>query len=364
MPELGRRFIVALSGGVALGAYQGGALARLCETGPAPDGFAGASVGGLNAAIAAGTPRERTGEALRAFWTSASDVLLGGLLSPAAEPEAPDPFGEGRRATSALASLMFGRPGMFRPQISSLHWARPQPGLYSLEPLRPRLESLVDFDRLNSGETQLVITASDVVTGEQVVFDTRRGDRIGPDHLMASCAMLPIFAPIEIEGRLLGDGGLTGNMPLAPFLEDGMREPLLAVAMDLMPLRGSRPRTMVEAAARAADIAFASKTWSLIAAARREHELMTRVAALQRAQGEEASPPGAAAIVLLEYPLGPSEPGLAKLFDYSATTLERRWSAGARGMEAALAAAMSLAQTNGFVATRCDAEPRRERASA
>ena len=45
-------------------------------------------------------------------------------------------------------------------------------------------------------------------TGDLVLFDTANGNQIGMDHLLASCGFLPEFAPLEIGGRLLGDGGL------------------------------------------------------------------------------------------------------------------------------------------------------------
>ena len=40
------------------------------------------------------------------------------------------------------------------------------------------------------------------------------GARIAPEHLVASCGYLPDFPPLDIEGRLLGDGGLVSNTPV------------------------------------------------------------------------------------------------------------------------------------------------------
>jgi NTE family protein len=65
--------------------------------------------------------------------------------------------------------------------------------IYDLGPLRARLETLVDFERLNSGEARVSVVTTDVQTGQEVVFDTAAGDRIGPDHLLASCGFLPDF---------------------------------------------------------------------------------------------------------------------------------------------------------------------------
>ena len=56
-------------------------------------------------------------------------------------------------------------------------------------------------------------------SGDAVLFDTRR-ERITLDHIPASCGFLPEFAPLEIDGRWLGDSGLSINAPFEPVLEE------------------------------------------------------------------------------------------------------------------------------------------------
>jgi predicted acylesterase/phospholipase RssA len=85
--------------------------------------------------------------------------------------------------------------------------------------MRERLRNLIDFDRLNSGRTRVSIVATDIESGEPVVFDSSKS-RIEIDHLMASCGFLPEFAPLELDGRLLGDGGLSLNAPFDQILEN------------------------------------------------------------------------------------------------------------------------------------------------
>ena len=46
----------------------------------------------------------------------------------------------------------------------------------------------------NSGFT---VATTDIETGDAVIFDTGKGDRIGIDHILASCGFLPEFAPVE-----------------------------------------------------------------------------------------------------------------------------------------------------------------------
>ena len=92
--------------------------------------------------------------------------------------------------------------------------------LYDLAPMKDRLERLVDFRRLNSGEVGFTVAATDIETGELVVFNPAKGDEISIDHLLASCGFLPEFAPVEIGGRLLGDGGLSANAPIEALGDD------------------------------------------------------------------------------------------------------------------------------------------------
>ena len=62
------------------------------------------------------------------------------------------------------------------------------------------------------------VATTDIESGDMVLFDTARGDRINAYHLIASCGLLPEFAPLEMEGRLLGDGGLCANAPVEAVL--------------------------------------------------------------------------------------------------------------------------------------------------
>ncbi|MFC7544430.1 patatin-like phospholipase family protein [Siccirubricoccus deserti] len=202
-----RRALV-LAGGVALGAFEAGAYAALEEAGaPQLDILVGVSAGAVNAAIIAGNPPGARAAALRRFWnragtdpTPATTFLLG----------PPPPAGAWRAAyneASALQTLLLGNPLMFRPRLAPGPRIGQAPGLFDLEPLLAQLPEFVDFERLNNGACRIVMTAIDVETGERVVFDTSAGTRIGPRHVVASCALLPVFAPVELDGRLLGDGG-------------------------------------------------------------------------------------------------------------------------------------------------------------
>jgi NTE family protein len=222
-------------------------------------------------------------------------------------PGAPFPFSRALTWSAAARTGLFGRPGLFRPRLNLP--SDPFPGLYDLSPLHRFLEETIDFGRVNGGEMRVSLAATDLVSGDRVVFDTARGDRIGPGHVVASCALLPLFAPVEVEGRLLGDGGLSGNLPLDLVLDD------------------APPGDPV---ARAGDLVFGNQTALLLDRARREHTLRARIAALG---GEEAPD---LTILLLGYHPGPGEAGPQKSFDYAARAIAAHWAAGERDLSAGL----------------------------
>jgi NTE family protein len=73
---------------------------------------------------------------------------------------------------------------------------------------------------------------------------------------LASCALPPHFAPIEIEGCLLGDGGLSTNAPADLVLDEPTAKDLVCIVLDLFAREGGRPQSMVDVAARAMDLMF------------------------------------------------------------------------------------------------------------
>ncbi|WP_376095829.1 patatin-like phospholipase family protein [Roseomonas sp. CCTCC AB2023176] len=229
-----RTTALVLSGGLSLGAYHAGAYAALAEAGgPLPDHVAGCSIGAVTAAVLAGSAPEDRVAALRRLWDALTDALPD-------LPGAPIPLARALTWSAAARTGLFGRPGLFRPRLNLP--SDPFPGLYDLSPLHRFLAETVDFGRLNGGDIRVSLAATDLVSGERVTWDTARGDRIGPDHVVASCALLPLFAPLAVEGRLLGDGGLSCNLPLDLVLGAPPPGDLLVIASDLFPAPGRGPR--------------------------------------------------------------------------------------------------------------------------
>lgn len=346
---------LVLSGGVALGAFETGAYAALEDAGaPLPDWIAGASIGAVNAAIIVGNPPGRRVERLRRFWESvardpapATTFLLG-------PPPAEGAWRRAHNQASALQTVLFGVPGLFWPKLAALGaGTAASPGLYDIQPLRDRLPDFVDFDRLNGGGARLTLAATDVESGERVAFDTARGARIGPEHVAASGALLPLIAPVEVEGRLLCDGGLASNTPLDLVLDEpGDGGDLLCFVVELFAMENGPPQSVAAALSRAAGIAFGNQTRRILEGREREHRLRALIGRLAEklppecredpevasvlAEAGSGGGPRNATVLRVTHRPSPDEAHPGGVFDVSPASLADRWEAGARGMREVL----------------------------
>ncbi|ADU37852.1 patatin-like phospholipase family protein [Variovorax paradoxus] len=250
------RKALVLQGGGALGAYQAGVYAALSETELQPHWIAGVSIGAINAALIAGNAPEHRVDRLREFWH---------LVSSGPSQRLPSWFGD--RATqnqysAAMASLV-GIPGFFEPRYSPallMGGAAPLLSYYDTSPLKATLERLIDFDRINACEARFSVGAVNVRTGNSVYFDNTR-QRIGPEHIMASGALPPGFAPVHIDGDDYWDGGIVSNTPLQYVLDIHPRnEPLVVLQVDLFNARGEMPHNIAGVMERQKDITYSSRT--------------------------------------------------------------------------------------------------------
>jgi NTE family protein len=255
------RIALVLQGGGALGAYQAGVYEALAESRIEPDWIAGISIGGINGAIIAGNPPNTRVDRLREFWTQVTS-------------EAPwDWFGWGAASgdgarnllnhASANLALTRGAKGFFAARPVS-PWLQPSGRLeatsfYDTHELKPTLERLIDFDRLNAGFLRFSVGAVNVRTGNFVCFDTTT-HTIKPEHVMASGALPPGFPAIEIEGEHYWDGGLVSNTPLQWVVESEPRRDTLAFQVDLWSARGDFPRSILDVITREKEIRYSSRT--------------------------------------------------------------------------------------------------------
>jgi len=187
---------------------------------------------------------------------------------------------------------------------------------------------MIDFGRLNTGQTLVSIVATDIESGEPVVFDSSKS-RIEIDHLMASCGFLPEFAPLELDGRLLGDGGLSLNAPFDPILENAVEGDLWLYIIDLYARDGNRPISLEGAIERKSDLLFANQTFLRL-------NYCVELRKARRELKGSAQSRRRDRIVLLSYRPGMEEPGPEKSFELSPAALAQRWKAGLLDMDHAL----------------------------
>ena len=275
---------LVLQGGGALGAYQAGVYEALHEARIHPNWIAGISIGAINAAIIAGNSPEHRVERLREFWThvttdgpwpGAGNAFLGLAHG--------DAMREGLNQMSAALALASGARGFFtaRPFLPWLHpVGTPEAtSFYDTADLKRTLERLVDFERINAGETRLSVGAVNVRTGNFVYFDTAT-HTIRPEHVMASGALPPGFPAVEIDGEHYWDGGVVSNTPLQWIAESEPRRDTLAFQVDLWSAQGELPRNLFDVITRDKEIRYSSRTRAATSSFKRTQRLRHALADL------------------------------------------------------------------------------------
>jgi NTE family protein len=335
------RIALLLQGGGALGAYQGGVYQALAEADLHPDWVAGISIGAVNSALIAGNPPEKRVERLREFWESVTQSRLG-IPHFKSNEKTDESAHRLVNQTRALGVLLFGAPNFFSPRLPPPYLYPPgsPEGLsfYEIAELRSTLERLVDFDRINSGGTQLSVGAVNVRTGNMIYFDSAT-QKIAPEHVMASGSLPPGFPATEIDGEHYWDGGLVSNTPLQWVMESEPRKDTLAFQIDLWNARGDFPRDLMQSDLRQKEIRFSSRTRMGTDHFRKQQELrraFSRLmkhlpkALLQTPEGELLSSYADEKvynIIQLIYHSQNYE-GVSKDYEFSRWTMEEHWKAG------------------------------------
>jgi NTE family protein len=310
-------FALVLGGGNALGAYQAGVYEALHTQGFSPDWIAGTSVGAVNGAIIAGSAAGARLSRLRDLWQPSS-VSDGCWLNS---------FETLRRTSAAATTMALGRPGIFAPVSYLGSWWMEDPiaggpALFNQSPLGDTLDRLVDVAQLNSGTPRYTACAVDLESGEDLFFDSAAFP-VSAEQVRASAALMPTFAPVAIEDRLLVDGGVSANVPIDAVLREPPTTPLLCIAVDLMPIASGRPWTLGEAVGRSQDLMFAVQT-------RRAIDHWKHVYAHDPRFAESA-------VTLIRLAYRDQDQEVAgKAMDFSPETVRRRWDAGRRDATAVL----------------------------
>jgi len=176
------RTAFVLAGGGSLGAVEVGMLQALVERGVMPDLVVGSSVGAVNGAHFAARPDLAGIEDLASIWRSLrrGDVFPVGLLG----------------GLSGFVGL--------------------RSHLLSARSLRRLLEENLPA-RFEETNIPLCVVATDVLSGEEVHLAA--GELV--EAVLASAAIPAVFPPVALGGRVLVDGALGSNTPLAAALKLG-----------------------------------------------------------------------------------------------------------------------------------------------
>jgi len=195
------RIGLVLGGGGAAGVAHVGVVRALEELGIRPDVVAGTSMGAIVGGLyAAGlTPDELEAAVTTIDWSSIfNDKSDRQLLHPLRRDSRLDPF-------SVQADLPVGvGPGGIQVDAGLIDAVKLN---LTLRRLAARGQGVDDFDDL---AIPFRAVATDIVTGEAVVL----GEGDLATAIRASMSIPALFPPVEIDGRLLVDGGVVNNLPV------------------------------------------------------------------------------------------------------------------------------------------------------
>lgn len=193
-----RGLALVLSGGAARGFAHVGVIKVLEEAGVRPDMIVGTSAGSIVGALYASG---MTAPQLEAVAAQARDVF--------------SPDMDWRRVL----------------RFESL-------GLFTGDSLFTFVNRQVGDRRIDEMPIPLVVVATDLGSGAAIAFT--RGD--AGRAVQASCAIPGVFEPVEIQGRLYADGGMSSPLPARIARELGAR---VVVAVDVVypPTHSARPRS-------------------------------------------------------------------------------------------------------------------------
>jgi len=194
-----RSLAFVLGGGGARGALQVGALRALLEAGYHPDLLVGTSIGAMNAAFLAHHGLNAQGVAeLEQVWL---DSMSADLL--------PQNY------------LWLTLRALFR-----------RPDAFPFQPLRNFILShgiSADLRFRDLHEARLVVVSANL-NGACTTLHGLDPDESVLEGLLASTALPPWMAPVEMDDKLLMDGGVVSNLPIEPALRVGATE---IIALDL-----------------------------------------------------------------------------------------------------------------------------------
>ena len=302
--------VLVLQGGGSLGAFGCGVFKALANNNIKLDIIAGTSIGGINAAIIAGSKDAKHPEhLLEQFWLELSEsfVDLDKVTLPSSIPKFIEqillPYTTNyydyfptassseqksysltttntneraikmKQLRSFYSSAIFGIDKMFKPRwrqenaLTDPEYFEPQKWtyMYDLTPLVKTLEKYIDYNKLKPNgnpNARLILTAVNVLTADPLTFDSSK-QQITSKHILATSAYpLYNFHWMEVEdGVYAWDGGLLSNTPLREVIDASPVNDKRIFLVENYPKRvNALPKNLPEVYHRARDIMFSDKT--------------------------------------------------------------------------------------------------------
>lgn len=294
--------VLILQGGGSLGAFGCGVFKALANNNVKLDIVAGTSIGGVNAAIIAGSKDDMFPEkVLEQFWlelaesSKALDSFCSSSLPPTYLPSFSQWLATAEKFSSfasqynsnvtdknlkiksilsAYGSAVYGNDKFFKPRwmpeyvLADPEYSMPAEWtyIYDHSPLLKTLEKYIDYTKLKpTGEhsnTRLIMTAVNVLTAQPLTFDSYK-QQITPKHILATSGYpLYAFPWIEVEnGVYAWDGGLLSNTPLREVIDASPVKDKQVFLVENYPKNiVELPKNLVEIYHRARDIMFSDKT--------------------------------------------------------------------------------------------------------
>jgi NTE family protein len=303
--------VLILQGGGSLGAFGCGVFKALANNNIKLDIIAGTSIGGINAAIIAGSKDAKHPEhLLEQFWLELSESFVDfeKVTLPSSSPmpkfieqillpyttnyyhyfstasseqenysstttNANERAIKMKQLRSFYSSAIFGNDKMFKPRwrqetaLTDPEYFAPQKWtyMYDLAPLVKTLEKYIDYDKLKPNgnpNSRLILTAVNILTAEPLTFDSSK-QQITSKHILATSAYpLYNFRWIQVEdGVYAWDGGLLSNTPLREAIDASPVNDKRIFLVENYPKRvNALPKNLPEVYHRARDIMFSDKT--------------------------------------------------------------------------------------------------------
>jgi NTE family protein len=292
--------VLVLQVGGSLGAFGCGVYKALVKHHLDLDLIAGTSIGGINAAIIAGSRnKDRPDELLEEFWLELSENFVNNdKFFDFSRPNLMKQFYENfvyplhnndmianyvemkkgqqikiKQLESFFSSAAFGNEKFFKPRWFS-EYAASDPEyftpmkwtyLYDHKPLIKTLDRYIDYDKLRPGvnsNPRLILTAVNVLDSKALIFDSFK-QQIESKHILATSAYpLYNFPWIEVEkGVFAWDGGLLSNTPLREVLDASpVIDKNIFLVENYPKAVDALPGNIAEVHHRARDIIFSDKT--------------------------------------------------------------------------------------------------------